>query len=126
MNPYKGKIPDDRVKEYYMHIDTVDSEYVKMRMPNQFEGDCVHYYIRDLHKMALMCVSTCMGTLWNCITFSIKGEVNELYYTICKLYVTVPVLSVWNRTVLYYTVQDVCVLLFISSSKEPYYHCMVP
>ena len=63
VNLYKGKLDDDTVKEYYIHIDTVDSEYIKMGMPNRFD------YIRDKHKLNLIPVSSHTGTVWDHIIF---------------------------------------------------------
>ena len=69
VNPYKGKLDDDTVKNYYIHIYQVDSEYIKMGMPNRFEGDCVRHYIRDKHELNLIPVSSHTRTVWNCIIF---------------------------------------------------------
>ena len=85
------------VKNYYIHIDQVDSEYIKMGMPNRFEGDCVCHYIRDKHELNLIPVSIHTGTIQNRIIFGSAYWV-ELYRTVYELYITIGVLSVWNCT----------------------------
>ena len=54
VNPYKGKIDDQTVKDLYIYINEVDSEYTRMGMANRFEGDCVRRYVRDVKNCYLM------------------------------------------------------------------------
>ena len=35
-----------KLKDFYIHINEVDSEYTRMGMPYRFGGDCVRRYVR--------------------------------------------------------------------------------